>query len=105
MYHQQKVKIPFSDGGVTVKFIKGMGYVYYTTGRVYSSEEGRSNPIRVTIGKRCEDDPTKMIPNEKYRIYFADRMDDMKGKCEAEIEKMAKLVEKKMIIPGRETRL
>ena len=74
MYQQQKVNIPISDGGVTVKVIKGTGYVYYTTGRIYSSEEKRSNPVRVTIGKRCEDDPTKMIPNEKYGIYFADRM-------------------------------
>ena len=74
MYQQQKVNIPISNGGVTVKVIKGTGYVYYTTGRVYSSEEKRSNPVRVTIGKRCEDDPTKMIPNEKYGIYFADRM-------------------------------
>lgn len=74
MYQQQKVNIPISDGGVTVKVIKGTGYVYYTTGRVYSSEEKRSNPVRVTIGKRCEDDPTKMIPNEKYGIYFAERM-------------------------------
>ena len=74
MYQQQKVNIPISDGGITVKVIKGTGYVYYTTGHVYSSEEKRSNPIRVTIGKRCEDDPTKMIPNEKYGIYFADRI-------------------------------
>ena len=74
MYQQQKVNIPISEGGVTVKVIKGTGYVYYTTGHVYSSAEKRSNPVRVTIGKRCEDDPTKMIPNEKYGIYFADRM-------------------------------
>ena len=52
MYQQQKVYIPISDGGVTVKTIKGTGYVYYTTGRVYSPDERRSNPIRVTIGKQ-----------------------------------------------------
>ena len=48
MYQQQKVNIPISDGGVTVKTIKGTGYVYYTTGHVYSPEEKRSNPVRVT---------------------------------------------------------
>ena len=74
MYQQHRVNIPISESGVTVKVIKGTGYVYYTTGRIYSSEEKRSNPVRVTIGKRCEDDPTKMIPNEKYGIYFADRI-------------------------------
>ena len=74
MYQRQKVHIPLSDGGVTVKKIKGTGYVYYTTGRVYSPEGKRSNPVRVTIGKQCKDDPTRMIPNEKYAIYFADRM-------------------------------
>jgi len=31
MYQQQKVNIPISEGGVTVKVIKGTGYVYYTT--------------------------------------------------------------------------
>ena len=74
MYQQQKVTIPVSEGGVTVKTIKGTGYVYYTTGHVYSPEGRRSNPIRVTIGKQCKDDPASMIPNEKYAIYFADRM-------------------------------
>jgi len=74
MYQQQKVNIPISDGGVTVKTIKGTGYVYYTTGHVYSPEEKRSNPVRVTIGKQCKDDPTCMIPNEKYGIYFAERI-------------------------------
>ena len=74
LYQQQKVRIPISNGGVTVKNISGTGYVYYTTGRVYSSEEKRSNPVRVTIGKQCKDDPTRMFPNEKYAIYFADTM-------------------------------
>ena len=74
MYQQQKVTIPVSEGGITVKIIKGTGYVYYTTGHVYSPEGKRSNPVRVTIGKQCKDDPTCMIPNEKYGIYFADRM-------------------------------
>ena len=74
MYQQQKVTIPVSEGGITVKNIKGTGYVYYTTGHVYSPEEKRSNPVRVTIGKQCKDDLTQMIPNEKYGIYFADRM-------------------------------
>ena len=74
MYQQQKVIIPVSEGGITVKNIKGTGYVYYTTGHVYSPEGKRSNPVRVTIGKQCKDDPTCMIPNEKYGIYFADHM-------------------------------
>ena len=74
MYQQQKVTIPVSNGGVTVKNIKGTGYVYYTISRVYSPEKKRSNPIRVTIGKQCKDDPTRMFPNEKYAIYFADTL-------------------------------
>lgn len=74
MYQQQKVYIPISEGGVTVKTINGTGYVYYTTGRKYAPEEKRANPIRVTIGKQCKDDPEWMIPNEKYAVYFADRM-------------------------------
>ena len=74
MYQQQKVKIPVSDGGVTIKNINGTGYVYYTTERKYSPEEKRSNPVRVTIGKQCKDDPACMFPNERYGIYFADRV-------------------------------
>ncbi len=74
MYQQHKVTIPVSEGGVTVKIIKGTGCVYYTTGHIYSPEGKRSNPVRVTIGKQCKDDLTQMIPNEKYAIYFADRI-------------------------------
>lgn len=74
MYQQQKVKIPVSDGGVTIKNINGTGYIYYTTERKYSPEEKRSNPVRVTIGKQCKDDPACMFPNERYGIYFADRV-------------------------------
>ena len=74
MYQQQKVSIPISEGGVTVKIIKGTGYVYYTTGHVYSPEGKRGNPQRVTIGKQCKDDLASMFPNENYGIYFAEQI-------------------------------
>ncbi len=74
MYSKQKVSIPVSDGGVTIKNIKGTGYVYYTTGRIYSPEKRRSDPIRVTIGKQCKDDLMSMIPNERYVQYFSGRI-------------------------------
>ena len=77
MYQQQKVNIPISDGGITVKVIKGTGYVYYTTGHVYSPKEKRSNPVRVTIGKQCEDDPTKMLPNEKEILKLQAKYNDL----------------------------
>lgn len=74
MYCDYKVKIPVSDGGITVKKINGTGYVYYTTGRVYSPEGKRSNPVRVVIGKQNKEDSALMNPNEKYLIFFADKM-------------------------------
>ena len=76
MYQQQKVVIPVSDGGVTIKKIKGTGYVYYTTGRTYVKEKKRSDPVRVVVGKQCPDDTTLMFPNEKYGIYFSDRISE-----------------------------
>ena len=96
MYQQQKVSIPVSEGGITVKIIKGTGYVYYTTGHVYSPEGKRGNPQRVTIGKQCKDDPTSMIPNEKYGIYFADRMPE-------ELLVEAKKRQKRFAKPGSRT--
>lgn len=72
MYRKEKVTIPIVKGKVTAKKINGTDYIYYTTGRVYSSEKKRSDPVRVVIGKRCKEDPAYMYPNDWYETYFAD---------------------------------
>ena len=70
MYADMRVKIPEEKGKVTRKKINGTTYIYYQLDRVYSPEKKYSIPKSTPIGKGCEDDPTMMIPNEKYLTYF-----------------------------------
>lgn len=70
MYADVRVKIPDEKGKVTRKKIKGTTYIYYQLDRVYDTEKKYSIPKSTPIGKGCEDDPTMMIPNEKYLIYY-----------------------------------
>jgi transposase len=70
MYADVRVKIPDEKGKVTRKKIKGTTYIYYQLDRVYDPEKKYSIPKSTPIGKGCKDDPTMMIPNEKYLIYY-----------------------------------
>jgi transposase len=72
MYADVKVKIPTDKGKVTRKKIKGTTYIYYQIERYYDPEKQYSIPVSKPIGKCCEDDPTMMIPNEKYLVYYPD---------------------------------
>lgn len=65
-----RVKIPDEKGKVTRKKIKGTTYIYYQLDRTYDSEKKYSIPKSTPIGKMCKDDPTMMIPNEKYQVYY-----------------------------------
>lgn len=67
-----KVKIPVSKGKITVKNIQGRSYVYYLTDRSYDPSKKYTVPKGISIGKVCEDDPSMMIPNQKYSVYFPD---------------------------------
>jgi len=70
MYADMRVKIPEEKGKVTRKKINGTTYIYYQLDRIYSPEKKYSIPKSTPIGKGCEDDPSMMIPNEKYLTYF-----------------------------------
>lgn len=70
MYADVRVKIPDEKGKITRKNIKGATYIYYQLERIYDPEKKYSIPKSTPIGKRCDDDPSMMIPNEKYLIYF-----------------------------------
>lgn len=72
MYADIKVKIPTECGKIIRKKIKGKTYIYYHLERTYDPEKGYSIPKSTTIGRMCEDDPTMMIPNNKYLVYFPD---------------------------------
>ncbi len=67
MYFKTRVDIPAVQGKITIS--KGM-YVKYETGREYNPEKRYNVPKRVTIGKLCEDDDTKMYPTAGYMSYF-----------------------------------
>lgn len=70
MYADVRVKIPDEKGKVTRKIIKGTTYIYYQLDRIYNPEKKYSIPKSTPIGKCCEDNPSLMVPNEKYLIYF-----------------------------------
>ena len=72
MYLDFLVKIPNSKGKITYRRKGDVDYVYYEYDRVYDRTTQKTNPKRVTIGKKSEDDPDRMQPNENYLKYFPD---------------------------------
>ena len=72
MYLNFLVSIPDSPGKITYRTKNGVDYVYYEYLREYSKETQKTNPKRVTIGKRSKDDPLLMQPNENFLKHFPD---------------------------------
>lgn len=72
MYLNFLVKIPNAPGKITYRRKSETDYVYYEYDRIYDKTTQKTNPKRVTIGKKSEADPTKMQPNENYLKYFPD---------------------------------
>ncbi|EOS40103.1 IS4/IS5 family transposase [Lachnospiraceae bacterium] len=72
MYLDFLVEIPNVKGKITYRNKAGTDYIYYEYDRIYDRSTRKINPKRVTIGKRAEEDPSMMLPNEKYLIYFPD---------------------------------
>ena len=70
MYLNCRVKIPDTEGKITVKTISGTPYVYYEHGRVYSKEKKYTEPKRTCIGKRDNEQTSFMYPNEKFLKFF-----------------------------------
>ena len=70
MYLGCRVKIPRDGGNITVKTINGTPYVYIERGRTYSKEKKYSIPKRTCIGKRDNEQPDFMFPNEKFLKFF-----------------------------------
>lgn len=81
MYLDFLVKIPNATGKITYRRKGDIDYVYYEYDRIYDKATKKTNPKRVTIGKKIEDDPTKMIPNENYLKFFHDEdVPEIKGR-------------------------
>ena len=72
MYLDFKVDIPAVKGKITYREKAGTEYVYYEYNRIYDQNTQKTNPKRVTIGKRDKDDLQKMLPNENFLLYFPD---------------------------------
>lgn len=72
MYLNFLVKIPNVPGKITYRKKAETDYVYYEYDRIYDKASQKTNPKRVTIGKRSVEDPAMMLPNEKYLKYFPD---------------------------------
>lgn len=72
MYLDFLVNIPNVPGKITYRRKAEVDYVYYEYNRIYDKATQKTNPKRVTIGKKSEEDPTRMQPNENYLKYFPD---------------------------------
>lgn len=72
MYLDFLVKIPNVPGKITYRRKGDIDYIYYEYDRIYDKTTKKTNPKRATIGKKSEEDPTKMLPNENYLKYFPD---------------------------------
>lgn len=72
MYLDFLVKIPNEQGKITYRKKNDTDYVYYEYDRIYDKASRKTNPKRVTIGKKSEEYPTMMLPNEKYLKFFSD---------------------------------
>ena len=72
MYLDFVVKIPNVPNKITYRKKGDVDYVYYEYDRIYDKATQKTNPKRATIGKKSEEDPTKMLPNENYLKYFPD---------------------------------
>lgn len=70
MYLDFLVKIPEIKGKITYRRKADIDYIYYEYDRIYDKISQKTNPKRVTIGKKLENNPTMMIPNENYLKYF-----------------------------------
>lgn len=72
MYLDFLVKIPNAPGKITYRRKGDIDYIYFEYDRIYDKTTKKTNPKRATIGKKSEEDPTKMLPNENYLKYFPD---------------------------------
>lgn len=70
MYLDFTVKIPDARGKITYRNKNGTDYVYYEYDREYNRKTQRTNPKRVTIGKRVKGATDTMQPNDKFLKYF-----------------------------------
>jgi len=72
MYLDFLVSIPDVSTKITYRTKNNVDYVYYEYDRIYNKSNSKTNPRRVTIGKRSKEDPLKMQPNQNFLKHFPD---------------------------------
>lgn len=70
MYLNCRVRIPIGEGKFSFKKINDVPYVYYEYGRTYNKNKKYTEPKRTCVGKRDEDHPEFLYPNEKFLKFF-----------------------------------
>ena len=70
MYLKTAVEIPKLKSGISEKKIKGTTYIYYEYGRKYYPDKQYTVPQCTSIGKKLEDNPSMMLPNDNYLKFF-----------------------------------
>lgn len=66
------VEIPQNTKKITLKKRGDVTYVEYTYAREYKESKQYNIPKRKTIGKLCDEDPSRMYPNKNFAVYFPD---------------------------------
>lgn len=72
MYYDFQIKIPEQTGKISRNKRGDTTYIEYTYDRKYVPEKKYNVPMRTTIGKLSNDDPTLMYPNPNFEKYFPD---------------------------------
>lgn len=72
MYYDFLIKIPEKTGKISRNKRGDTTYIEYTYDRKYVPEKKYNVPMRTTIGKLSNDDPTMMYPNPNFEKYFPD---------------------------------
>ncbi len=70
MYLNCRVKIPDTEGKISIKKISGTQYVYYEYAREYNRNKRYTEPKRICIGKRDPEQTDFIYPNEKFLKFF-----------------------------------
>ena len=74
LYYDFAVSIPDVTGKIIRKTKGNSTYILFQYGQKYNRDTRHTTPVRAIIGKRHEDDPNLMYPNENYQIYFPDAL-------------------------------
>ena len=79
MLFAEPVKIPDLPGKITFAERNGDDYVRYLAGRTYNAEKKYNVPEWVFIGRRIEEMPGLMYPNENYERLFRGKGEKMEN--------------------------